>query len=906
MDTINDVTRRAEWCAVTTFFDRPWEEPGALIIDGDAGIGKTTFWLAACDYARRNGVRVLSARPVAAEAVLAYAAVADLLSGVEPEVWANFPDPQRRALDHILLRSAHGGTTADQRTLAAALLAVIEALAQRQRVLLAIDDLQWLDPSSALVISFVTRRLRGPAAVLATVRTGVNETRAITLPLPAPDATQRITLPPMRLGDLHLVVSRRLGRSIARPAMVRIHEVSGGNPFYAIELARSIQNGVAANDFRLAGTLSEVVRARLDGLRGDLQELLLAAACLGRPTVELLADALAMDAAQLRPLLEQAEAAGVLVLDGHKVRFSHPLLATGVTSDASAARRRDMHRRLAQIVTEPELQARHLAFAATHADPATLKALDTGAEIAGMRGAPAVAAELTDLAIGLGGDTVQRQVSSARNHFNAGDAATARAMLLRAIERDGPAPLRAEALHLLAMLSQFEDSLIDAVGYLERALDHAGDTSGLRVQILVLKSWIEVRIGRAVSSEQTVEAAVEDAERLGEPALLGQALSMSVVVHLLCGNGFDDGVRRRAPTLEGRATLTNAMALSWVGELAAASAEFEAVRRHCIEHAYESDLVFVSFHSVLNEIWRGDFARAALIAEDTVERARQLDGALQLSAAMTARAIVAAYAGHVDDARTDVHQATTPIVRSGSQLLTAWVVAALGFLEVSLGNYPAAVDVLSPLLPTISANATEIFVAGFVPDAVEALVQVGRIDDAEPLVQALAVNGRRLDRPWMLAVAERGRAMLLAAHGDLDGASAAATLAIGHHDRLAMPFERARTLLLLGQLQRRQRRKDASAHTIREALAVFEELQTPLWAGRARAELERSSVGRQRGAGLTPSEQRVAELAASGMTNRDVAAALFISPKTVEANLSRVYRKLAIHSRAELGQHMRR
>lgn len=156
----------------------------------------------------------------------------------------------------------------------------------------------------------------------------------------------------------------------------------------------------------------------------------------------------------------------------------------------------------------------------------------------------------------------------------------------------------------------------------------------------------------------------------------------------------------------------------------------------------------------------------------------------------------------------------------------------------------------------------------------------------------------------MLAVGGRCRAMLLAADGDVDAASLAAERAMAEHDRLPMPFERARTLLLLGQLRRRHRQKDAAAATLSEALRVFEDLGTPLWAERARAELARAKFGPNRTAGLTPSEQRVAELAAAGMTNRDVAAALFISPRTVDSNLVRIYGKLGIHSRAELGKHM--
>jgi DNA-binding CsgD family transcriptional regulator len=156
----------------------------------------------------------------------------------------------------------------------------------------------------------------------------------------------------------------------------------------------------------------------------------------------------------------------------------------------------------------------------------------------------------------------------------------------------------------------------------------------------------------------------------------------------------------------------------------------------------------------------------------------------------------------------------------------------------------------------------------------------------------------------MLAVGARSRSMLLAARGDLDGAVTAAQRAMAHHDRLPMPFERGRTVLLLGQLQRRQRKKDPASASLQEALDIFERLDVPLWADRARAELARANVGPRQSGQLTPSEQRVAELAATGMRNRDVATALFISPKTVEANLARIYRKLGIKSRAELGRHM--
>ena len=184
------------------------------------------------------------------------------------------------------------------------------------------------------------------------------------------------------------------------------------------------------------------------------------------------------------------------------------------------------------------------------------------------------------------------------------------------------------------------------------------------------------------------------------------------------------------------------------------------------------------------------------------------------------------------------------------------------------------------------------------------MVALGQLADAEPMVSALERDGRRLDRPWMLAIGCRCRGIMLAAQGDVPAAERAVRQAIAEHSRLPMPFERARTLLLLGQLQRRQRQKQAAADTFGEALRMFSELGTPLWSVRVRSEMARTKVNPSRDLELTPSERRVAELAAAGLTNRDVAAKLFVSAKTVEANLTQIYRKLGIRTRAELGRVM--
>ncbi|OBI81785.1 LuxR family transcriptional regulator [Mycobacterium sp. 1245805.9] len=909
---INVVGRSTEAEEVVDFLDAVLGEPSALVVEGEPGIGKTTLWLSALEQARERGFRVLSARPSAAESVLAYTGLADLLSAVDAAALTELPAPQRVAMDRILLLTEPDNTPTDLRAVCAAFLSVLEVLAEDTPVLLAIDDLQWLDASSGQVVAFAIRRIVGSVGILVAVRDDPESLRAVELlRLGAPDRFRRITIGPLSVGALHTVISDRLKRSLSRPVMMRIHEISGGNPLYAIELARALDGRAASVDVGLPNTLAGLVHARVGDLAPQPRDMLLAAACLATPTVELVARATGVDVERVVEALADAENNGVVTIAGNRLGFTHPLLAAGVYTDATTAKRRWMHRRLADLVDQPELKARHLALGVTDADGEVLQSLDAAAGMAMVRGAPSAAAELLELAIGLGGDTAQRRIMLGGFLFNSGDGARAADVLDEVLAGPAPARLRAQALNLLAVMHQLEDNPPQGADYLERALRDAGDDVELRVQILVSLAWIQVHIGRFAASAQSIDAAVADAERLGRPQLLAQALGTWVVVHVLVGDGLDDRKLGRALEFEEhrtsvsvmfRPTVHNAMALAWTGELDAAHEQFLAIRQSCIERGEESELVFVSYHGVLNEIWRGDFVQASLIAEDTVERARLLKGPLPLGAALTIRALVAAYAGRADDVRRDFREAIGPISRSGSQLLKAWTIAAGGFLEVSLGNYRGALGEFEPVLDQIRAEptATEIFVAGCVPDAAEALIQLGRLTDAEGLVDLLEDNGRRLDRPWMLAVGGRCRAMLLAADGDVRAATVVAQQAMAEHHRLPMPFERARTQLLLGQLYRRQRQRNAASIVSREALGTFETLNTPLWAARARTELARTDGGAGRAKLLTAGESRVAEFAASGMSNRDVAAALFISPKTVEVNLTRIYRKLGVRTRGEL------
>lgn len=910
------VGRDADLRTIMRILDSPADQPPIVVLQGEPGIGKTTLWLAGIGQARQRGFRVLSCRPSAAEAQLSYASLADLLADIDDDLLKFLPDPQRRAIDFVLLRGPAEQAVTDYRATGAALLSVLDRLADDTPVMLAIDDLQWMDSSTAQVVDFALRRLSSPVAILGALRDPGASDPELPLLRSDPDRVHRIQVGPLTLGALHQMLRTRTGRSFARPTLTRIEQISGGNPFYALELARGTRReGTADPSSPLPQTLAQLVRTRIDGIRPEVQPALLAAAALGEPTVELVQLALDTGPAEAERLLEAAEDYGVIALDGHRVRFTHPLLATGVYTAASPALRRGMHRRLAGLTDDPEERARHIAQAATRLDAASATALDQGAARARARGAPAAAAELLELAIRLGGNTPERRITLAQDHFDAGDPARARTILEETAVGLPAGPKRAGALRVLAVVRLHDDSYRESAGYLEQALAEAGPDLRLRVQILNQLLFVLVNLGRIPDALRLTGETMADAERLGDPDLLAKALAASVMIRFLSGQGLDETRLERALDLEDpdvptpvmlRPTLISSLLLAWTGRLDEAREGLQAIRRRCLDRGEESDLMFAAFHAVIVECWRGNLADAHLIAEDTLERALQLGTEFPLAIALATQANVSAYAGQPDETRRAALEALAIFQRGSCLAVTVWPAVTLGFLDVSLADYPAAAATLGPLASAAAAMGYgEPTAAPFAPDAVEALIGVGRLDEAATLLDQLESNGRRLDRAWALALGARCRSLLLAAAGDLDAAAQMAEHALDEHRRLPMPFERARTQLVLGQIQRRRRQKRAAAVALQDAARVFGELGTPLWADRARAELERVSGNSPAGSSrLTPSERRVAELAAGGLTNREVAGALFISPKTVEANLARVYHKLGIHSRAELGQRM--
>jgi len=914
--------RLAERSAIADFLTTVESGQAGLIIEGEAGIGKTNLWLDAVEQARTRGFHVLTAAVGEAETVLAYAAVGDLLADIDADTLDGLPDVQRLAVDRVLLRASEDGLVTDQRVVAAALSSIVDALSPTTPVLMAIDDVQWLDPSSHAVMAFAARRLRGRVGMLLSERCDPDKGTWWSR-IGEHDGFTRIRLGPMSLGGLHSIITANLGRPLSRPVMVRIAEISGGNPFYALELARAMGGRPLHPEPGLPSTLADLVRMRIGRINADVRKVLLAVASVSAPTVDLLARLNDTSAERIVGLLEGVEADGIVGIDGNRVRFTHPLLARGVYTDATPASRRAVHRILAATEIEPELKARHLALATASSDETTLKALDAAADAARGRGAPAAAAELLDLAIGLGGDKPWRRIRAAGDHFYAGNTDHAERLLTPMIDQLRPGMLRGIALNLLAAIRIYDNNFVTAMDLLARAVDDAQDVAPILVQTLLnlsftqgMGAFAEGTPAQGMFDESMANAkrAADVAEATGIPGLASQALSHWAHTQFMYGHGVDEASLTRALELEQvdddvpmpfSASAVEALILAYTGRIDDARSRMRAVHGRCVQRGADRNMLVAGEYCALIEMWSGNLTEAAALADEAVERAQQLGSGSVDVIGLSIRAAVHAHAGHQAEALADADAALRAAEACGAPRMTEWPLMAKGFMEVSLGRYDDAVVTFRPMVSHLGViPGTEIMSGWYLPNAAEAMVALSRLDEAEPLIEALERNGAAHDRPWMLSAGARCRALWLAAKGDVDAALESANRAMAYHDRTPMRFERARTRLVLGKLQRRRRLKDAASRTLAEALAEFEEVGAPWWAEHVRTELARTNVRPNAAVALTPSEQRVADLAASGMTNRDIAATLFIGIKTVEHNLSRVYNKLGIRSRAELGRRM--
>ena len=577
------VGREAELASIHAFLGHPHTGPAALVLEGEAGIGKSTLWLAGVEHARARGLRVLSSRPAEAERDFAHAALSDLFEDVVEEALPALSPPRRRALEVAMLREEASEDPVDHRALAVAVRDVLHTLSEREPVLIAVDDVQWLDRSSSRALAFALRRLSADRVLVLLARRLTEEPQPSGFEQAlAVDSVQRLTVGPLSVGALHRFLRDRLDRPFPHQTLVRIHDASGGNPFFALELARALDTDIdPAEPFPVPKSLEELVRARISLLPEETREALALASAAGTLPESLLARAgVAPDA------LDPAVDANVIEREDGAIRFTHPLLASVLYRDLGD-QRRSVHERLSRIVDDPLLRARQLALSKDAPDTDVAVVLDDAAKLAGDRGAPAVAAELAEQALRLtppdaDSERHRRALAAAVAHQAAGEWTRARTIAGDLLAEDDLGPMRAEVLLFLAELESVDRSS----ALLEEALLETGSRPALQSVVHCRLAWVK----RFTTGFDHAQAALVLADRLDDDVLRARALAVQAILAWFHGDAVapeDLPARvRDFPSAVGGDQVVQEATLAIANTLAPSSRRDEA--RALLEQEYES------------------------------------------------------------------------------------------------------------------------------------------------------------------------------------------------------------------------------------------------------------------------------------------------------------------------------
>ena len=909
------IGRERELGVVEAFVAAADGPPASLVLEGVAGIGKTSLWAAGVSAASRCGVAVRASRCTAADAAWAFSGLGDLLEAIPEDLLARLPEVQRRALSSALLLESPTVVSPGDRVVGVAVLGVLRLLTRSAPLVLAIDDIQWLDPTSRTVLTFALHRLATERVrVLASRRLTVDGEDAgggLCLGLPG----TRLVVGGVSVGSLQRILRVKLSLTVSRPTLTRLHQATGGNPMVSMEMARALQRRgaePAAHDpLPVPRDVRLLVADRLRGLSGPARELLLVCSGLAHPSVELVSAAMTDPAAAAQALAEAVQS-GVLELDGQRLRFTHPLLASVPYADLLPEDRRALHRRLARVAGDPEERARHIALGSTGPDAGVADALDLAARHARGRGSPHAAAELAELAISRTplhrpAELHRRQVTAAQYLFHLGDPDKARSMLTAGLGASPCGPGRVTGLLLLAIIDYWTEGSPAAARWCEQAMLEAGtdrlQMARCHAALADLAPYDAVRL---LAHARIAVELIDDGQDIPVD-VLANALKNVAYHELRLGQGLSLPLLERAADLEGRSEpvpvlervgMYLGMMLRFAGRFDEARHWLLQMRECALDEGDDSALPNILGHLALLECWAGDYPRAlgyAAEGDDLIELTGV--GSPSVSAA---HALAEAHIGHIDAARRLAVDALANDESRGDAGDVACELRSLGFADLSMGDLSSAAEhFLRALSIAEELGVQEPAILRIHADAVEALVGLGRLVEAERLTGELErAHGREMI--WSQAMAGRCRGLLLAAAGDLPDAAATLAAALSDHEVVAMPFEQARTRLWLGSVLRRLGRRGEARTALEAAVEVFDRLGTPLFADRARAELGRLGGRVADRLTLTETEVRVAELAAAGRTNQEVAETLFMGVRTVESHLGRIYRKLGLRSRTEL------
>jgi DNA-binding CsgD family transcriptional regulator len=865
------------------------------------------------DLARVGGSTVLECSPTQAESAMSYVGLTDMLRGLPESAFDALPPPQRHSLEVATLRTAPSEVPLDERAVGTGLSTLLAHLADAGAVVVAVDDLQWLDRSSADVLTFATRRLTNASVGVVTCERTGESTHNLVDAVQSPLWRESLTLGGLGAAVLFHVVRDQLGITLARPALVRVAETSGGNPFAALALSRAVGRGDdVPGSLRMSDLVHGLTAERMNELTEPARQALLAAASSPRATVP------TFDALGLADALDEVESNGMVhVIDG-RVVFSHPLLAAAVMHMASDQAQRSMHARLAAVADDPEAHARHRALANPDPDEATATALDEATAVASARGSSIAAAELAQLALDR---TVDRDSASAWTRrirlaellHSAGSSREAGAVLVGGSCPSGP--LRARVGLILTEVAYQTSTLQSAIDHATAALADARGDAALEARCLL--SLAVISTDGHDSARFTAEARrVLDAAAIDDPQLLAWAECEDVSARFHMGEGLDRVGLDHALALErtGRTWLSSdqvaavrPVLLKWADHPHDALAGLEELRSRAEDEGNEGVIPYVAGHVPGILLRLGRLHDAAAAAAEHLSLAERTGQETQRMQALYNVSLVDAHLGRLATAETAAEEILGWAREQDDHWLEMSASSAFGFIALSRDDTTAArgwLDRWSQLIEEL--GVIDPGVSRFFGDHIESLVACGEVAEATTRTEELDRRSAKAGRLSASAIAARCRALLAAAAGDSALALEHSRRALALDVECPVPFERNRSLLVAGVIHRRLRQKAASRDALTEAAEGFAAMGAQGWSQRCERELQRVGTPARSAIDLTATERKIAELAATGLTNRQVAEQSFLSPKTVEANLARVYRKLGISSRAELGARMGR
>jgi DNA-binding CsgD family transcriptional regulator len=889
-------------------------DPGAraVVLAGTPGIGKTTLCEAAIGLAHERGHRVLSARASSTDAPLPFSTLIDLCDGVDGDELARLPEVQRRGLEVALLRRQHGAEPPDSRAIALGFRAVILNACATTPILISVDDVQWVDPSSREVLAFLARRLRQEPICVVMTR---SDERPTTIEESFERGTvQLVTVGPLSFGAVRRLLLDRLGLSLPRSVLHRIVEITAANPLFLLELGREIlARGLPTNveDLPIPARIEDLFEKRIGELQLAARDALMSIALC--PDIGL--DGLTRLVGQ--ETVDEIVDEGLVQIDGHRVRPIHPLLGAAAVGGAGRRARRELHLSLAEALGDSEQSAMHRALATPGADDALADLLAAAAAKASTRGARQQAAELAGHALRLTPPQASRRsdrvIALAECLETAGEMQRMTDLLTAEMVSLPSGTARAKAW---LMLSEGVSTLRlgDLAELRRRALDEAPDDPVVRARVLAKQAAnaagstitnIPEARAWAVEAAKLTEGGGTALRRTGLYALAWTTAMSGQPVDHLCAQSkaMSDTNSYIAVTPERVAGQRQV----WRGEIAAGRETLQRLLTLADERGEVESYALVRLHMCELHLRAGEWDAAESLLNEWAESA---DRDLMFRPKYErCRALLAA--GRGDPAET-VKWATIAVTR-GRETGCRWDefeglrAAADGLL---LSHEPAAAsEMLLQVWDTCETEAVgEPGAFPVAPVLVQALVESDQVEQASLVASRLATFATANAHPWAsLSAARCGSLVMLAKSGahQGDAAKRLADAAVGYA-ACGLHFDAARCLLSLSRAQRRLRQWGSARTALEQAITTFDQIGSAGWADQARAELKRIAARRPADAGqLTASEQRAADLAAAGLSNKEIARELVVTVHTVEVHLSRVYAKLGVASRGQLAARLR-